>query len=261
MTDDPMLVPMGGVQIAVRRIPCTQAEGGRTPVVFLHDSLGAITTWRDLPERLGAATGREVIVYDRQGYGRSSPFTGPPRDRDYMHREADALVVLLDRLGLAKAVLFGHSDGGTIALLAAARHPGRITAVITEGAHVFVEGITLAGIRAAERDYAGGDLRERLLRHHGDRTEALFRAWTVTWQAPFFRAWDITADIAAVCCPVLVLQGVDDAFGTEAQVDAIVQAVQGEARKYMVPGAAHTPHREAPGITLDLVSSFLAGSP
>lgn len=256
-----MLVPVDGVAIAVHRIPRAHVEGQRTPVIFLHDSLGAITTWRDFPERFGAATGREAIVYDRQGYGRSSPLDGPPRARDYMHREADALVALLDRLDVAKAVLFGHSDGGTIALLAAARHPDRIAAVITEGAHVFVEDLTLAGIRAAERDYAGGDLRERLLRHHGDRTEALFRAWTVTWQAPFFRTWDITADIAAVRCPVLVLQGVDDAFGTEAQVDAIVQAVQGEARKYMVPGAAHTPHREAPGITLDLAGAFLAELP
>ena len=222
-------VLVDSVGIAVRRVRHGDPDGQRIPIVFLHDPLGAITTWRDFPDRLGGATGREVIIYDRQGYGRSSPFTGPPRDRDYMHREADALMALLDRLGIAQAVLFGHSDGGTIALLAAARHPRRVAEVITEGAHVFVEDITLAGIRAAEQEYANGGLRERLARHHGDRTDAVVRAWTVTWQAPFFRDWDITADIATVRCPVLVLQGVDDAFGTEAQVDAIVQAVGGEA--------------------------------
>lgn len=168
------------------------------------------------------------------------------------------LIDLLDHEGIDQAILFGHSDGGTIALLAAARHPERIAAVITEGAHVFVEEVTLNGIRAAERQFASTDLREKLQRHHGDRTEALFHAWTKTWQAPFFRDWNIVQEISAIRCPVLVLQGVDDAYGTEAQVDAIVRAVGEEhARKYMIPGAAHTPHKEAPSITLELAKRFL----
>ncbi len=249
-------VEVAGVHLAVERHRVGERPAART-MVFLHDSLGCITTWRDFPQELGRAVGCDVLVYDRQGYGRSDHFGPGPRDARYMHREADVLNALLETEAITEAVLFGHSDGGTIALLAAAMRPERINAVITEGAHVFVEDVTLNGIRAAERQYAATDLRERLMKHHGDRTDALFRAWTETWQAPFFRAWDITQEIAAITSPVLVLQGVDDAYGTGAQVDAIVAAVGDRARTYMVPGAAHTPHREAPAITHELAVQFL----
>ena len=249
-------VEVQGMSLAVQRHPFGTAPTPRT-LVFLHDSLGAITTWRDFPGQLGQAVGCDVLIYDRQGYGRSDHFGPAPRQADYMHKEAVVLNGLLGREGIKEAILFGHSDGGTIALLAAAMFPERIAAVITEGAHVFVEDVTLTGIRAAQRQYATTDLPQRLRKHHGDRTEALFHAWTGTWQAPFFRDWDIVREITAIRCPVLVLQGVDDAFGTEAQVDAIVGAVGGRARKYMVPGAAHTPHKEAPAITRELVVAFL----
>jgi pimeloyl-ACP methyl ester carboxylesterase len=250
------LVEVNGVRLAVQRHRCAERADAPT-LVFMHDSLGAITTWRDFPVELGRAIGADVLVYDRQGYGRSDPFGPEPRRADYMHREADVLEALLAGAGIERAVLFGHSDGGTIALLAAARYPQRIVAVITEGAHVFVEEVTLSGIRAAEKRFATTDLRERLMKHHGDRTDALFAAWTKTWQAPFFRAWDITTEISAIRCPVLVLQGVDDAYGTEAQVHAIVQAVGEGAKKYMIPGAGHTPHKEAPAITHELAVAFL----
>lgn len=247
-----------GVRLTVQRHRTGDAPTTRT-LVFLHDSLGCITTWRDVPVELGKAVGCDVLIYDRQGHGGSDPFGAEERTADYMHREADVLHALLETEGIVQAVLFGHSDGGTIALLAAAKYPQRITAVITEGAHVFVEEVTLNGIRAAERQWATTDLRERLMKHHGNRTDALFHAWTKTWQAPFFRDWDITRDIAAVCCPTLVLQGVDDNYGTGAQVDAIVSAIGDPAQKYMVPGAGHTPHKEAPAITLDLAAAFIKG--
>lgn len=250
-------VEIEGVKLAVERHGIGSAPAERT-LVFLHDSLGAITTWRSFPQELGEALGCDVLIYDRQGYGRSDPFGPAAREADYMHREADVLAALLAAEGIERAILFGHSDGGTIALLAAAKYPQRIEAVISEGAHVFVEDITLVGIRAAQKQYATTDLRAKLERHHGERTEALFRAWTETWQEPFFRAWDITADIASIRCPVLVLQGVDDNFGTEAQVDAIAAAVGERAMKYMVPGAKHSPHKEAPAITRELVLQFLA---
>lgn len=249
-------VELGGVRLAVQRHRLGDHPSERT-LVFLHDSLGAITTWRDFPTAVGEAVGADVLIYDRQGYGRSDAFGQVQRQADYMHREAEVLAALLAAEGIRRAILFGHSDGGTIALLAAAKYPERIEAVITEGAHVFVEEITLAGIRAAQRQYSNTDLPQKLERHHGERTEALYRAWTETWLAPFFRDWDITADIAAIRCPVLVLQGVDDNYGTEAQVDAIAAAVGERARKYMVPGAAHTPHKEAPAITLELAVQFI----
>lgn len=252
------VVQVEGVRLAVQRHGSNAKA--RRHLVFLHDSLGCITTWRDFPQQLGEAVGCDVMIYDRQGYGRSDPFAPEPRKSDYMHNEAEVLIDLLDHEGIDQAILFGHSDGGTIALLAAARHPERVAAVITEGAHVFVEEVTINGIGAAERQFASTDLKEKLQRHHGDRTEALFHAWTKTWQAPFFRDWSIVQEISAIRCPVLVLQGVDDAYGTEAQVDAIVRAVGEEhTRKYMIPGAAHTPHKETPSITLELTKRFLDG--
>lgn len=245
-----------GVRLAVVRHQTGDRPSTHT-LVFLHDSLGCITTWRQFPMELGKAVGCDVLIYDRQGYGRSDHFGPEPRQADYMQREADVLHMLLEAEGITKAVLFGHSDGGTIALLAVAKYPDRIATVITAGAHVFVEEVTLNGIRAAERQYAATDLHERLSKHHGDRTDALFHAWTRTWQAPFFRDWDITKDISGIRRPVLVLQGVDDAYGTEAQVDAIVAAVGEHAQKYMIPGAKHTPHKETPAITTELVARFL----
>ncbi len=256
MKEDLRSVNVAGTRLAVQRQRRDGRSDGRT-LAFLHDSLGCITTWRRFPQELALAAGCDALVYDRQGYGRSAPFGPQPRDARYMHREADVLHALLEAEDITAAILFGHSDGGTIALLAAAKHPERIAAVITEGAHVFVEDVTLQGIREAERLYATTDLRERLIRHHGDRTDALFEAWTKTWQAPFFRPWDITPDLASVRCPVLVLQGVNDEFGTEAQVDAIVAAIGGRARKCMVEGAAHTPHKEAPVFVLEQVERFM----
>lgn len=247
-----------GAELAVQRHALT-ASPTLTTLVFLHDSLGCITTWRDFPKDLSEAVGMDALVYDRRGYGRSEPMGPEPRGLDYMHREADVLAVLLEELGIERAILFGHSDGGTIALLAAARYPQRIAAVITEGAHVFVEEVTLHGLEEARRLYATTDLTERLRRHHGERTEALVQAWIGTWTAPFFRGWDITRDIAPVRCPVLVLQGVDDEYGTVAQVEAIAAAVGGPVQTHLISGAAHNPHKEAPEAVLNAVLSFLEG--
>lgn len=250
-------IVLGNTQLALQRHTVAASPTAHT-LVFLHDSLGCITTWREFPKELSKVLGLDAVVYDRQGYGHSQPMGPEPRGLDYMHREADVLTALLEQLGVERAILFGHSDGGTIALLAAARHPQRIAAVITEGAHVFVEEVTLQGIELARRLYATTDLPARLHRHHGERTEALVQAWIGTWSAPFFRSWDITKDIAPVRCPVLVLQGVDDEYGTVAQVEAIATSVSGPVLMHMITGAAHTPHKEATQTVIDLVVRFVA---
>ncbi|RYZ18498.1 MAG: alpha/beta hydrolase, partial [Sphingobacteriales bacterium] len=141
---------VNGIQLHTSRL---YLYPGRPTIVFLHDSLGCIALWRDFPQRLGAATQCNVFLYDRQGYGRSEPFRSVLRKDDYLEREVDVLMQVLDHAGIAEPVLFGHSDGGTIALLAAAANPLGIAGVITEGAHVFVEDITLEGIRRAVDAY------------------------------------------------------------------------------------------------------------
>ncbi len=228
----------------------------RKPVlVFLHDSLGCTSLWRDFPKQLGEALSYDVFMYDRQGYGQSGPFSGTARGISYLEDEARVLEQVLDAVQIDQCILFGHSDGGSIALIAAALFPERIQAVITEGAHVFVEDITLEGIRAAMHQFETTDLAQKLSRYHGDKTSALFDAWTRTWTAPFFRSWNMEHLLPAIACPVLAVQGADDEFGTPAQLDAIASGAGAET--LLMQGFGHNPHKEDPMATIRVVQDFL----
>ena len=252
-------LPLGDHALRVRTIAAVDPAAARRPtLVLLHDSLGCITVWRDFPDRLSAALGCHALVYDRRGYGASSPFGAEPRRPGYLEDEADVLARVLDACGVGEAVLFGHSDGGSIALVAASRYPDRVRAVVTEGAHVFVEELTLAGIREARETLRTTDLRERLWRHHGERTDAVTSAWIDVWLSPEFRDWTIERYLPAIRCPVLVLQGTDDEYGTPEQVRAIAEGVSGPARAQLIAGVGHTPHRAAPDEVLRLTTAFLA---
>jgi pimeloyl-ACP methyl ester carboxylesterase len=254
-------LPLGDHALRVRAIAADAADAARRPtLVFLHDSLGCITVWRDFPERLAAALGCDALVYDRRGYGASSPFGPEPRTPGYLEDEADVLARVLGACGASEAVLFGHSDGGSIALVAAARRPELVCAVVTEGAHVFVEERTLAGIREAREALRTTDLRERLRRHHGERTDAVTSAWIDVWLSPGFRDWSIEHHLPNIRCPVLVLQGTDDEYGTPAQVRAIAEGVAGPARAHLIPDVGHTPHRAAPDEVVRLATAFLTGT-
>ena len=237
--------------------PAPPAGTARPTIVLLHDSLGCIALWRDFPERIAAATGCDALVYDRRGYGESSLFPPAPRTPAYLEEEADILPSLLDRCGVREAILFGHSDGGSIALIAAAKYPSRVRALVTEGAHVFVEEITLAGIREAQEALRTTPLRQRLVRYHGPRTDGVTSAWIDTWLRPEFRDWNIEHFLPRISAPVLVLQGVNDEFGSRAQVDAIVGGTGGIGESLLVAGAAHTPHREATDVVITTTVDFL----
>lgn len=246
---------------AVRVRTIAAADPGadtRPTLVFLHDSLGCITVWRDFPDAVSNALGCHALVYDRRGYGESSPFAPVPRQPSYLADEAAMLIRVLDAAGVGDVIVFGHSDGGSIALLAAARFPERVKAVVTEGAHLFVEERTLEGIREAKTLLRTTDLRERLWRHHGEKTDAVTAAWIDVWLSPEFRDWNIERDLQAIHCPVLVLQGVDDEYGTPEQVRAIAEGVGGVSEAHLITGARHTPHREARDETLRLTTAFLA---
>jgi pimeloyl-ACP methyl ester carboxylesterase len=227
-------------------------------LVFLHDSLGCIATWRDFPARLAERVHLNAIVFDRRGYGESSPFPPTPRTPRYLEDDAGALASMLSALQVSSAVLFGHSDGGSIALVTAATHPRLVRAVVTEAAHVFVEEITLAGIREARETLGATNLREKLARYHGDKTDGVTSAWIDTWLSPAFRDWNIESFLPGVTCPVLAIQGTDDEYGSEAQVRAIVRGVRGPAEALMIPGVQHTPHREAPDVVLEATTAFLS---
>lgn len=226
-------------------------------LLFLHEGLGSVGQWRDFPDRLCGRLGLDGLAFDRAGHGGSDP-PAAARTARYLHDEAwIALPHVLDAAGIGRAILVGHSDGGTIALLHAARHPGRVAAVITEAAHVLVEPETLAGIAAAVEAWRSTDLPQRLARHHGDKAETLFLAWADTWLSPGFRGWNIEADIAGIGCPLLLIQGAEDEYGTAAQLAAIAARARGPVERLLLPRVGHTPHREAAAETLEAIAGFV----
>jgi pimeloyl-ACP methyl ester carboxylesterase len=229
----------------------------RPTIVFLHDSLGSIEVWRSFPQTLCAELFCNGFIYDRQGHGQSDPFTNTDRDKNYLEREADALEQLMESVNLTNCVLFGHSDGGSIALIAAAKYPELASAVITEGAHVFVEDLTIAGIRQTEKVYLSSTLPEKLKKYHGSKTDALFRIWVDTWTKSSFRDFNMEHFLSQIACPVLVLQGESDEFGSIAQVQAIASQVAGIGIECVIPFARHTPHKEAESATLRAVADFI----
>jgi pimeloyl-ACP methyl ester carboxylesterase len=173
-----------------------------------------------------------------------------------MHDEADVVLpALLEQFGVERPVLVGHSDGASIALLyAGAGRPVR--ALVLLAPHVFVEDRSIEGIEAARRAYRNGDLAVRLARHH-DNPDATFRGWNDVWLSPEFRSWNIEDRLPAVTCPVLLVQGAADPYGTVAQLDAIERGVAGPCRRVVLPGVGHAPHAEAPAETLAVVGAFV----
>lgn len=247
-------IQLDGTTLYLSRTP---GKPGRPTLVFLHDSLGCTVLWRDFPAALGAATGCPTLVYDRQGYGQSGPFGRTRREVTYLETEAEVLQRLLERCGIEQAILFGHSDGGSIALLTAAKYPARIRAVAAEGAHIFVEEITLRGIREAVQAYGSTKLPERLRNYHGDKADAVFAAWAQTWLRDDYRTWNIESFLPRITCPVLVIQGGQDEYGTLAQVTGIVEQVAGEAQPLLIPFVGHTPHKDARPTVVHYTSLFI----
>jgi pimeloyl-ACP methyl ester carboxylesterase len=228
-------------------------------LVFLHEGLGSIAQWKDFPAQLCLASGLPGLVYERWGFGNAEPLTGP-RQSDYLHQEAqESLPEVLENCGIADPpILIGHSDGGTIALLFAAAYPDWPRAVITEAAHVFIEEVTLAGIRIAKQAYETTDLPQRLSRYHGDNTETLFKGWCDTWLRPEFRHWNMQAELPRIICPALVMQGHDDEYGTSAQVRTIAAGVSGPVATLLIPDCAHVPHHQARERVLAEMGRFIA---
>ncbi|HBV15394.1 alpha/beta fold hydrolase [Chryseobacterium carnipullorum] len=230
---------------------------GKPVIVFLHDSLGCTQLWRDFPAKLSQATHCNILVYDRLGYGKSDPMLTHERPVNYMELEADLLNDLLAELHINNAILFGHSDGGTIALITAAKYPETVKAVICEAGHIFVEDVTLKGVYDAWDAYKTTNLPERLQKYHGDKVEMLFKAWTETWTREDYRSWNIEYLLKNIQCPLLFIQGEADEYGTLEQVEKTVNQVAGTSEKYIIPAIGHTPHKEVPEIVLNKAAAFI----
>jgi pimeloyl-ACP methyl ester carboxylesterase len=236
------------------------AETNVPTLVFLHHGLGSVSLWRDFPQRVCAATGLPALLFDRCGHGRSPECTVSP-GVDRHHKEALTLRDLLEKQKIKDFILIGHSDGASIALLYATL-PDAVPprGIISEAAHLFVEDVTRAGIRSTVDTYRTV-LRQRLLRHHGEKTDRLFWNWAGGWLSPQFDSWNICAELAAVRCPVVAIQGADDEYGTIAQLEAIKHSTSGQVETVIIPACAHEPHQQAPDATLAVmeraIRSFL----
>ncbi len=258
MASDPSIARLGSADIAFREIQAASGPGDERPVlVFLHEGLGCIGMWKDFPDALVSATGCHALIYDRPGHGASGP-ESRDRDKRFFDDEAhETLPALLSHLGISNPILIGHSDGGTIALLYAGAYPVR--GLVTEAAHVFVEPESLDGVAAAKLAWRDPRFRERLARYHGAGTAAMFDAWSNMWSAEWFRDWNIEDKLAAVACPLLVIQGRDDEYGTDAQVEAIVRGVSGPVSSMLASNCGHAPHIQARQVVLARMAEFIRG--
>src|SRR5579863_7858824 len=226
-------------------------------IVMLHEGLGSIGLWGGFPDAVASATGAGVFVYSRAGYGKSKP--GPlPRSISFMHEEAcTVLPRVLDGIGFKRGLLLGHSDGASIATIyAGSIQDHRVRGLVLMAPHFFTEEIGLAEIRRAREEFNSGALREKLKRWHAD-VDCAFRTWNEPWLNPDFRQWDITDALGYIRVPILIVQGADDQYGTLRQIEAAQRECYCPVETAILPGVRHSPHRDAPALTLDTVAAFI----
>jgi pimeloyl-ACP methyl ester carboxylesterase len=233
-------------------------EANRPTLVLMHGGLDCTSTWKDLPESLQAATGFPVLSYDRYGYGRSARLAGT-RSRDYRHLEAGpTFAEVLQQAGIRRAVLFGHSDGGAMAILAAAAHPQLIEAVCACSPTVALDLPMVRAIGQARQAFEAGGLRERLARHHGDNTDAMFWGWYAPWSDEAAVHWSMHEQIAAARCPVSAVFGEEDEYGWRVSAGALIAHASMPLEISALPGIGHHPQLQARAVVLDVVQRLLA---
>jgi pimeloyl-ACP methyl ester carboxylesterase len=226
-------------------------------IVFLHEGLGCSELWKDFPELLCNKLGLAGLLYDRYGHGKS---TGLQEERklDFLHHEAEFfLPKLLDKLKINnKLILFGHSDGGTIALLYASLYPEKVIAVLTEAHHIVFEEISRKGIENAVKLYKSGWLKEKLIKYHGNNTESVFYGWSNIWTKPEIKNWTIEKEISKISCPVISIQGKDDEYGSEIQLYLLKKLCKSKTETHLLENCGHVPHLQSKEKVLDLLKNF-----
>lgn len=227
-------------------------------LVFLHEGLGCVSRWRSFPADLCNRLECGALVYSRCGHGRSDALNGP-RDVTFMHEEATAVLPqLLDIFEIRRPILVGHSEGASIALIYAGSG-GDPFGLILEAPHVFVEESTVTRIAEMRDQYRSTDLRTKLARHHGTNVDTLFQYWTDVWLRPDFRQWNIEAYLPDVKCHTLVIQGKQDDYGTDRQVNTIVAVLGGRCEGIMLDDCGHAPHIDQRETVEDLMVRFVRG--
>lgn len=252
--------PMPFLQVTDRSIEYRMIPGdaARSTLVFLHEGLGSMALWRDFPDKVAARLGLRALVYSRFGYGQSDGLASR-RDIHFMHHEAlEVLPRLLDQLGIAAPLLVGHSDGASIALIHAAATRRPVSGLVLMAPHVFVEPITVASIARMREAYRTSDLRDRLAKYHAHVDDA-FLGWADSWLLPEFLVWSIEPLLPDVRVPMLLIQGVDDEYGTLEQLDRIATRASGPVTRLELSRCGHSPHRDQPVAVLEAIAAFARG--
>lgn len=251
---------VGGHKLAYQWINNNSYNPEKPVIVFLHEGLGCMKLWKDFPVQLCKMTGCRGLMYDRYGYGESDKIE-EPRENDFLYHEASkVLPELLEKLAITQPVmLFGHSDGGTISLIFSALYPDRAAAMVAEASHIFVEPVTLEGIKRAIHAYKNNGLKEKLAKYHGEKTDSMFYSWADVWTSVETAGWSIELILPEIKAPVLAIQGEDDNYGTQVQTDMITSHVNGPSRKLHIPDCGHIPHHEQREIVLKHTADFFAG--
>jgi len=248
-------VPRGSL-FAKRWIPGTAK--GVAPVVLFHDSIGCVEMWRQFPSALSRALGREVIAYDRLGFGRSTARFERP-SFDFVTEEAGTYFPAVKvHFGLQSFIAFGHSIGGAMAIAAALSFPHDCQLIITEAAQAFVEPKTTHAIAKTGERFRHPEELGKIARYHGKRAEWVVRSWVVTWLSPEWASWTLKSSLTRVRCPLLVLHGERDEYGSTAFPDELASQAGGLSQKVIIKDCAHVPHREQEQFVLDLVEDFIS---
>lgn len=239
------------------RVWSPERLGEHAPIILLHDSLGCVELWRDFPAELCGATGRQVIAYDRLGFGRSDAH--PEKlSLDFVAEQAETdFAAVRRRLAIGRFVLFGHSVGGGMAVNCAARFSDACVALITESAQAFVEDRTVQGLEEAREHFKDAGQIERLKKYHGDRAQWVLDAWINTWLDPAFASWSLRPALPRVACPVLAIHGIDDEYGSPRHPELIGQLAGGTAQVEIMDDTRHVPHREKQAVVVGMVARFL----
>lgn len=248
---------VGGHKLAYQWVNDDSHNPEKPVIIFLHEGLGCMKLWKDFPLMLCRMTGCRGLMYDRYGYGKSEKIQ-EPRENDFLYHEASGVLPeLLENLGISERVmLFGHSDGGTIALIFSALYPEKTVALVAESSHIFLEPVTVRGIEQAVYAYKNNGLREKLLKYHGDNTDSMFYSWANVWTSGETSSWSIELILPEIQAPVLAIQGEDDNYGTTLQTETITSGVGGPGEFLHIPQCGHIPHHEQRDIVLKKTAAF-----
>ena len=205
-------------------------------VVLLHHGLGSVRAWRGQIQALAEA-GHRVIAYDRWGYGGSDRRDG--LDLPAFTTDVSDLGTLLDQLGIRRAALVGHSDGGTIALYYAARYPARVRCLVTVAAHIYIEPKMEPAFVNLQESFKSDDrFRKGMKLAHGDKYESVFQHWFDGWYRIESLSWDLRSVLGSIKCPALIVQGDEDEHASPQHAIDIAESIPG-AELWIIPGVKH----------------------